>query len=424
MKLLFVIYSYYPYYDASTNCLNNVIKYMLSRNEEIHVLSMKYDFNLKENEEYEKVNIHRVFNLYGTSFGKFLKEYNENEKNFLKRYIKIFSIAVFKVFRRIEKLFQKGSVDTYEKKLLLKKIEYLNKEHNFDSIISVSEVFCTSMATAEYFDKCKSKKRTKFLIYMLDPFFKDESIRLKYKKEDKKIEEYVFNKADKIFTTDLIYDECKKNKSINLEKINVIKFPLLVEHKIQSCCDDIELDKNYINCVYVGRLYKTIRRPEYLLSIFSKINKNKKIRLVIIGSGMEEDLEKYKTEMGEQLCIYKEVSKEAAFNAMLNSNILINIGNTILNQMPSKIIDYISMGKPIINLYKIDNCPTLKYTKDYELALNIKEGQDITKSLIKNIEEFCIKNKENKVDFEKLRSIYKECTPEYVSKKFMEIIKS
>lgn len=424
MKTLFVIYSYHPYYDASTNCLNNVIKYMLSRNEEIHVLSMKYDFHLKENEEYEKVNIHRVFNLYGTSFGKFVEEYKKTEKNIFKRYIKIFSIAAFKVFRRIEKLFQKGSVDVYEKKLLSKRIENLNEKYNFDSIISVSEVFCTSMAAAEYFNKNDLKNKTKFFIYMLDPFFKDASIDLKYKKEDKKIEEYAFDKADKIFTTDLIYNECRKNANIDLQKINIIKFPLLVEHKVQDCFDDIELDKSYINCVYVGRLYNIIRKPDYLLNLFSKINKNKKIRLVIIGSGMEDYLEKYKMEMKEQLYIYKEVSKEAAFNAMLNSDILINIGNTIPNQMPSKIIDYISTGKPLINLYKIDNCPTLEYTKDYELALDIKEGKDLSEGFIESIEEFCIKNKGNKMNFENLRGIYKECTPEYVSKKFLEIIEN
>ena len=54
------------------------------------------------------------------------------------------------------------------------------------------------MAAAEYFNKNDLKNKTKFFIYMLDPFFKDASIDLKYKKEDKKIEEYAFDKADKI----------------------------------------------------------------------------------------------------------------------------------------------------------------------------------------------------------------------------------
>ena len=45
--------------------------------------------------------------------------------------------------------------------------------------------------------------------------------------------------------------------------------------------------------------------------------------------------------------------KEDIIRIYQEADILVNIGNSIDNQMPSKIFEYISTGKPILNFYKI-----------------------------------------------------------------------
>lgn len=418
MKILFVIKNYYPYDDGSSNCVKSIVKELSNLGQEVHILSMKYNLNVLDEETYLDIKIHRILDKCEIPISVLID--NIKDCNKIIKFIKKIQIILLKSLRRIECKFNKDTILYYERKITTNKIKELNKRYKYDTIVSVSQPFFTSVSTY----KAIKNKKTNFVIYQLDPFSNNLELDKKYKNKRLKIEKKIFNRADKIIVTDLIYNENLQGalKSYS-NKMKVLKFPLIKEKIKEVATDDIILSKDYINCVFVGHLYKNIREPKYLLELFRNMNSSN-IKLIIIGSGMREVLNEYKNFLGQKLEVYEKVSQKAAFNAMINSDILINLGNAIDNQMPSKILDYISTGKPIINLYKIDNCPTLEYTKDYELALNIKEGQDITKSLIKNIEEFCIKNKENKVDFEKLRSIYKECTPEYVSKKFMEVIKN
>ena len=77
------------------------------------------------------------------------------------------------------------------------------------------------------------------------------------------------------------------------------------------------------------------------------------------------------------------------------TDVLVNIGNLIINQIPSKIFEYISTGKPIINIYKTLKCPTLKYTKKYPLCLNIYEEdmKSCPEKAVKIIDDFIRKTR-------------------------------
>ena len=87
-------------------------------------------------------------------------------------------------------------------------------------------------------------------------------------------------------------------------------------------------------------------------------------------------------------------NKEEVARIYQEADILVNIGNAIDNQMPSKIFEYISTGKPILNFYKVPNCPTLKYLNNYPLALNLYEPDVLqdTERYSKQIKDFCMQN--------------------------------
>ena len=104
-------------------------------------------------------------------------------------------------------------------------------------------------------------------------------------------------------------------------------------------------------------------------------------------------------------------AKELA-EAYDRTDVLINIGNSVLNQMPSKIFEYINCGKPIINIYKSPECPTLKYLTKYPLALNIPE-ENIKTDLAQKAEEvktFIKANKTNRVSAEEIQRTFKANT--------------
>ena len=136
--------------------------------------------------------------------------------------------------------------------------------------------------------------------------------------------------------------------------------------------------------------------------------------------------------MGQQNCIpdvlpaniifHGEVDSETALKCMLSADVLVNIGNTVLNMMPSKLLTYISTGKPILNIIKDPACPTVPYMEKYPLALNILETKRPTEEDVSRARNFILHSKGKQIPFAEIEQRYYDCTPEYVGGKLYEII--
>ena len=113
---------------------------------------------------------------------------------------------------------------------------------------------------------------------------------------------------------------------------------------------------------------------------------------------------------------------EAALQAMADADILINIGNSVPVHMPSKTLEYINTGKPVVNLYKMQDCPTLYYTNRYPLCLNLSEQDPDLDAAADRFMRFCLENKGKTVDRAYIESEYADCTPEYIAGKILEAL--
>ena len=87
---------------------------------------------------------------------------------------------------------------------------------------------------------------------------------------------------------------------------------------------------------------------------------------------------------------------------------LVNIGNAVDNQMPSKIFEYISTGKPVVNIYKSPECPTLKYLERYPLALNLyeKDAEERPAENAEKVRAFCLAHRGERVPADKILQLY------------------
>ena len=146
------------------------------------------------------------------------------------------------------------------------------------------------------------------------------------------------------------------------------------------------------SCYFVGNLYKDIRTPDAAIQAFSLLQEE--AELFFVGETYRF-LQDKMNESVNNVHFPGRKSKEEVARIYQEADILVNIGNAIDNQMPSKIFEYISTGKPILNFYKVPNCPTLKYLKNYPLALNLYEPDVLqdTKSNSKKIKDFCMENR-------------------------------
>jgi hypothetical protein len=98
---------------------------------------------------------------------------------------------------------------------------------------------------------------------------------------------------------------------------------------------------------------------------------------------------------------------------MDSADVLFNISNTLDNQVPSKIFDYFSMGKAILNLQKIENCPAQEYFDRYPVCHTVKEFEQSDSGTLL---EFLQGAKGKKVDFDTVKQIYGTATVDYVAK--------
>ena len=103
---------------------------------------------------------------------------------------------------------------------------------------------------------------------------------------------------------------------------------------------------------------------------------------------------------------------------MKKADILLNISNTLDNQVPSKIFDYFALGKPVLNVQKIENCPSREYFDRYPLAYTVCDYAPDSEQL----KDFLLNSKGKTIDYEKVSQLYYDATLEYASESCEKIL--
>ena len=117
-------------------------------------------------------------------------------------------------------------------------------------------------------------------------------------------------------------------------------------------------------------------------------------------------------------------SQDVLAEEIEKADILVNIGNLVQNQLGSKIVDYIATGNPILNVTQFEECPTKAVLSKYQSYFDIDISEFDNKKKIKELERFIVQNTGKRIDFEEICKEYIEYTPEYVSKKIIDVIES
>ncbi|MFN6301211.1 MAG: hypothetical protein ACK42H_03375 [Planctomycetota bacterium] len=127
--------------------------------------------------------------------------------------------------------------------------------------------------------------------------------------------------------------------------------------------------------LYTGSLYGPRSGAGLLDALRSLKRKGIQIpRLVLLGSQDKSSERTLVEKMGgtdllEDVEILPSVERRQALNAMMAADALILIGDNRPDQLqvPSKLFEYLRIGKPILALYPI-NSPVIKYLQEYSVA--------------------------------------------------------
>ncbi len=116
----------------------------------------------------------------------------------------------------------------------------------------------------------------------------------------------------------------------------MIMLPLLKN----NCVLHNEVSKRVI-LTFAGAFYPSIRRPDEMLQILASLPKNYIVQL--LGNGCRGVIQEKSVLFKERKLIDRGmVNHKECLETIRNSNILINVGNKVTNQLPSKVFEYIS----------------------------------------------------------------------------------
>jgi hypothetical protein len=250
----------------------------------------------------------------------------------------------------------------------------------------------------------------KRILYLMDPpgMVCDEANNTPYRQ---RMLPRVLRRMDLTLTTPFIREALQK-RGITA-RFRDVGFPMLMPNPVTPTDSDIPMPKEKINLLFTSWLCSEIRSLKYFLDLARHLDD--RFRIVFIGKECELLRERFDFDTGAEVVTLPNQPYQVALNAMARADILINIGNSVPVHMPSKTLEYINAGKPIVNFHKLPDCPTLHYTRRYPLCLNIFEGDAPDPEAFLR---FCLQNRSRTAPAMNIP----ECTPNFIARAILDEI--
>jgi len=359
-KILLVSHQFLPHLSPRTTRWKTLVDKLIEMGNEVTILT-----GSSPDETVENYNILYFGNKkISTTMNSIRKDANNIDNPSLK---KIIYNILKKVYRFLFKNFAWPDYAMFWIFTVYKNKTKISRD--FDSVISVSLPFTSHVCASIIVKELKSK----WLMDIGDPFSlkqqSTENNKILYSFLNRFIEKKYYDKADKIFFTH------QEVLDFHQKKFNIENSKLKIGHPVfEILNENILLSKKFnynnlpINIGYFGIFTDKIREPfNYINKIANKLGDEFNHHWFI-----NEESKKYFTSLQNQDNHFFEqlVPRDEAINKMINNfHLLLSIGNTNKYQLPSKVIEYISLGKPVIHFAEISSDPMYRFEK---LFTNLK----------------------------------------------------
>ena len=381
-KILIVSHQFLPFVSPRTTRWSLLIDELTKKGNEVTVLTGTAPEELKKNYEV----LYFGSKKFSSSINKVRKDSQDSSNNFLKKII--YSILKT-IYRFLFKTFSWPDYAMFWAFTIFKNRKRI--ENKFDIIISVSLPFTSHLCAYIL----KKRISANWFMDIGDPFSlkinSPENNKIIYSYLNKYYEKKFYQNASKIIFTHNEVAELHQNK-FNIERTKiVIGYPiaLLNEKRINN-----SLNFNYedtpLKIGYFGAFTKSVREPNnYINNIANSLGSDVKHEWYI-----NEESKKYFSSI-KNVSFHQFLDilpRELALEVMANKiHILLSIGNFNKYQMPSKVVEYLSLGKPVLHYAEIVDDPLYKFEKLFD---NLKIiNSKTTKNELEIYFEFIKENK-------------------------------
>ena len=397
MNIAILTGPFFPNMSPSSACIDKYIQYLKNKYH-IHIICQRSSY-IEEQYCVGNVQLHYVSNRINDLRNRCIWNIGRKKIYYFSK-ILLFLIRAYGVLRsyfayptRISWL-----IDKYYDEL-----SDLESLKHIDVLISVSNPVCTHLAAQRF--KRKIMYNTKWITYNTDPFtyytksYSTVINKRRRMKRNFRTESSYYKEADyNIFTEELFYSAIHDFK-ICEEKC--ICFPYVFsDFKLLSNNSLLVDGLGICKLVYAGALNKEIRNPEYALSVLRNVSR---IDLYLYQAGDCNDIiDRYAS---SHIKVNGLLQRDQYVDLICNkADILVNIGNNSKLQAPSKLLELLSTGKPILNFnYYKDS--QYEMIEKYPLGLNV--GRD-DECAVRKVQDFCDNMKGRSMDIDMIKNIFPE----------------
>ncbi|MCQ2096547.1 MAG: hypothetical protein MJY87_01210 [Fibrobacter sp.] len=180
--------------------------------------------------------------------------------------------------------------------------------------------------------------------------------------------------------------------------------------------------QDYCNLVYIGTLNAQNRNPKHAIDMFESIlNANGKKIVWHIWGCVEQELKPI-IEKSQSVFYHGMLENSKVVYALKNADVIVNISNEqTVNMVPSKIFQYFSTSRPILNFVSSNIDVSIPYFEEYGNALNVFKNATKEENCVK-IKNFLEDGQKN--DFIVNSDFLSKSTPKYffdiVEKEFLK----
>jgi len=401
-NILIISHRYYPASNARAFRWATIAEYWAKNGHAVDVLSYR-STDTSQTENKNGVNIFRTIDLFQSVRHKFLGEVPKNEFNssskksiknnlsvrFAKLVIKLNNFIWAKLFWPDKECFWILPTYLEARKLI--------KSKSYDVVITVARPFSSHLVGLLLNNRMKT---TTWICDIGDPFsfdtYQKPNNLFLYSNLNKKVEKWVFLRAENVsVTTKETAFEYMHALNIDKKHFRIIPplFSLTNQNKLINSSKNDNCNKCIKKLYYFGSLYNDIRDPSFLLKLIKKFNNESSDYLLNVHffgntHDCKEVFLRYADSIGKWLFTHGNVARVKIPLLLSEADILINIGNKTTYQLPSKIIEYISTGKPILNVASVKNDSSTSALKYYPSSLTLFETNDLNDDTINNLRNF------------------------------------
>lgn len=365
--------------SATAYCTLNVCKELAHRGHKVNVISVGQNNNItiKENGNLiiNEVKPRKLIEL--------IQKYCKNKTKH-KRFIGL-TLKYYKdIVTQLKGLFTCKPSFSREGIYIKKAINIIESSNRIDCIIAVVNPKDSLIAAS----KLNSDYKIPYVAYYLDSLYGNNGIRIMpkdlYKKKVLTFENQYLNKASVVYLMESakgLYNKVESGKASFINKIKYVDIPLLIPNqsrKYEGKRTHFKDDEFVV--LFIGTIPNRIRDPRYTLEVFNKIAKGK-INLYLVGRSDYNKEINYYIKQNSNIHFLNYIPHDEVCFYLQEADVLLNIGNSIENMIPSKIFEYMSYKKPIISTTKLTNDICNKYLKEYGNSLIVSES----KSTLENV---------------------------------------